>query len=78
LTGMGVLDGYRALGAYRFRVLGDGKSLYLSPPLRSGDPPSFLRLEVKGVRRLGLTFEHASGPAGPPAIGVWGHPLMVR
>lgn len=74
LTGLScVLDG--AHGSVEATILGDGKQLWQSGPLKPGDSKPFT-VDVAGVKSLKLEIKGIKGNSG--AWGAWGEPVLNR
>lgn len=65
----------KGYGPVEARILGDGRELWKSSTLKSGDAKSF-EVEVKGIEKLTLLIEGTGGISG--AWGAWGEPVLER
>ena len=70
----GVADGLHS-GSARFRVVGDGKTLYTSPIKHSGDDPLNLDLNIAGVKDMALTISGTDAGAVPSLV-IWADPTV--
>ncbi|MCS7304817.1 MAG: NPCBM/NEW2 domain-containing protein [Thermoguttaceae bacterium] len=59
---LGLDDTSRGRGSVIFRVVTDGKEVFRSQPISSGDPPLPIRLDMTGVQELELIVDY--GPWG--------------
>jgi alpha-galactosidase len=59
LSSVGVDDNAGGPGSVTFRVFGDGKPLFVAGPLRSGEPPASVDLDLTGIKYLVLTATNA-------------------
>ena len=74
----GVDDEYTgAEGAVEFVVLGDGRELWRSAPVKKADGPVPVKVDVKGVRRLTLRVRRA-GTEGGRIHADWVDARLVR
>jgi hypothetical protein len=68
---VGIDDAYNGTGSVNFVVLGDGKELWSSGPLRKTDGPRPANVSFAGVKRLAL---RVTGAAGDRIQGMRGGP----
>ncbi len=57
-------------------ILGDGRELYRSPAIATGDPARLIGISLEGVQTLTLRIEAADNQALCPAA-IWANPLLV-
>lgn len=73
---IGLRDNAHTQGSARFTVLGDGKILYQSPPLRVGQKANVL-VDVSGVKLLELKTEGTEGH-NFNSWSIWVDPLLKK
>jgi alpha-galactosidase len=59
LSSVGADDNAGGPGTVIFRVIGDGKTLYAAGPLKRGEPPTSLDVNIAGIKYLILTVTNA-------------------
>lgn len=62
--------------ACRLRIVGDGKTLFESAPMKPGEAPRAVRADLKGVRQLVLETDLVGDKAR--LHGIWGNPILLR
>lgn len=72
------VDDHSATGvAAEFIILGDGKELWRSGPLKRNDPPQAVKISITGVQKLKLKTRHA-GPQEGRGQADWIEPKVTK
>jgi alpha-galactosidase len=61
LSSVGVDDNAGGPGAVTFRVIGDGRTLWAAGPLKRGEPPRHVDVDLSSVKYLVLTVTNEAG-----------------